>query len=341
VGTERRVAVVGAGSWGTAFGSIAAEKGIETTLWARRADLADAIATRHENPDYLAGIELPDALTATDDLERAVSGAAVVVMAVPSHTFRQNLRDLLDFLPVNAPVVSLVKGIEQDTRMRMSEILQVEGDIDPRRVAVVSGPNLAKEIARKQPAASVVACSDGATARQLQQMFMAPHFRVYTNPDVVGVELAGCIKNVIAIAAGIADGLGFGDNAKASLMTRGLAELARLGVAMGGNALTFAGLAGMGDLVATCMSKLSRNRHVGEELGKGRKLDEIVEQMKMVAEGLKTSKPVVALGGEHGVEMPISEAVVGVLYEGTEPPDMVRSLMLREAKSELHGIKLE
>jgi glycerol-3-phosphate dehydrogenase (NAD(P)+) len=338
---QPRLAVVGAGSWGTAFGSIAAEKGIATTLWARRADLAGAIATRHENPDYLAGIELPDALTATDDLERAVSGADVVVMAVPSHTFRQNLKDLLEFLPADAPVVSLVKGIEQDTRKRMSEILQDEGDIDPRRVAVVSGPNLAKEIARKQPAASVVACVDEATARRLQRIFMAPHFRVYTNPDVVGVELAGCIKNVIAIAAGIADGLGFGDNAKASLMTRGLAELARLGVAMGGNALTFAGLAGMGDLVATCTSKLSRNRHVGEELGKGRKLDEIVEQMNMVAEGVKTSKPVVALGEEHDVEMPISGAVVGVLYEGIEPPDMVRSLMLREAKSELHGIQRE
>ena len=336
-----RVAVVGAGSWGTAFGAIPAERGIPTTLWARRPELAEAIVRRHENPDYLAGIELPGALSATADLEQAVSGADVVVMAVPSHTFRQNLRDLAGFLDAGAPVVSLVKGIEQGTDKRMSQILTEEAGLDPGRVAVVSGPNLAKEIARKQPAASVVACSEEETARRLQGLFMAPHFRVYTNPDVVGVELGGCIKNVIAIAAGIADGLGFGDNAKASLMTRGLAELARLGVAMGGNALTFAGLAGMGDLVATCMSSLSRNRHVGEELGKGRKLEEIVEQMNMVAEGVKTSKPVVALGEGHGVEMPISEAVVGVLYGGMEPPAMVRSLMLREAKSELHGFQRE
>jgi glycerol-3-phosphate dehydrogenase (NAD(P)+) len=333
------MAVIGAGSWGTAFGSIPAEKGIETILWARRPALAEAIATRHENPDYLAGIDLPDALTATADLERAVSGADVVVMAVPSHTFRENLRHVLPFLPTAAPVVSLVKGIEQDTRKRMSEVLMEEGGLDPRRVAVVSGPNLAKEIARKQPAASVVACSDDDMALRLQRVFMAPHFRVYTNPDVVGVELGGCIKNVMAIAAGIGDGLGFGDNAKASLMTRGLAELARLGVAMGGNALTFAGLAGMGDLVATCMSRLSRNRHVGQELGEGRTLDQIVERMNMVAEGVKSSRPVVGLGEQHGVEMPISQAVVSVLYEGVEPPDMVRTLMLREAKAELHGIE--
>jgi glycerol-3-phosphate dehydrogenase (NAD(P)+) len=331
--------VVGAGSWGTAFGSITAEKGMDTVLWARRQDLAEAIASRHENPDYLPGIELPPALTATHDLERAMSGADVVVMAVPSHTFRENFRAVREFLPPGVPVVSLAKGIEQDTRKRMSEVLLDEGGVDPGLVAVVSGPNLAKEIARKQPAASVVACSNEGTARRLQQAFMAPYFRVYTNPDVVGVEIGGCLKNVIAIAAGIADGMGFGDNAKASLMTRGLAELARLGVAMGGNALTFAGLAGMGDLVATCMSPLSRNRHVGQELGKGRTLDEIVAEMHMVAEGVKTSRPVCALGEELGVEVPISEHVVRVLYEGVSVQDMVRSLMLREAKPELHGIQ--
>jgi glycerol-3-phosphate dehydrogenase (NAD(P)+) len=236
-------------------------------------------------------------------------------------------------------VVSLVKGIEQDTRMRMSEILHDEGDIDPRRVAVVSGPNLAKEIARKQPAASVVACSDEATARRLQQIFMAPHFRVYTNPDVVGVELAGCIKNVIAIAAGIADGLGFGDNAKASLMTRGLAELARLGVAMGGNALTFAGLAGMGDLVATCTSDKSRNRTVGVALGQGRALDEIVAEMKMVAEGVKSTAAVLELAARHDVELPIAEQVGAVLYEGRKPEEIVPALMLRQAKPELGGMR--
>jgi glycerol-3-phosphate dehydrogenase (NAD(P)+) len=336
---EPRVAVVGAGSWGTAFGSITADKGIHTTLWARREELAEAIATGHENPDYLPGIALPPALTATHDLEHAVSDADVVVMAVPSHTFRQNLRDVLVVMSGKAPVVSLVKGIEQDTHRRMSEVMQEEGDLPAPRIAVVSGPNLAKEIARKQPAASVVASADVDTAARLQDLFMAPYFRVYTNPDVVGVEIGGCTKNVIAIAAGIADGLGFGDNAKASLMTRGLAELARLGVAMGGNALTFAGLAGMGDLIATCMSNLSRNRHVGEELGKGRKLDEVVTEMNMVAEGVKTSGPVCALGEQFGVEMPISEHVVKVLYEDVPAKEMVKSLMLREAKPEFHGIQ--
>ena len=333
------VAVVGAGSWGTAFGSISAGKGVATMLWARREDLAGAIATRHENPDYLPGIELPPALGATHDLERAVSRAGVVVMAVPSHTFRENFRAVLEVLPPEAPVVSLVKGIEQDTRKRMSEVMRDEADLSPSRVAVVSGPNLAKEIARRQPAASVVACTDEDAARRLQDLFMAPYFRVYTNPDLVGVEMGGCTKNVIAIAAGIADGLGFGDNAKASLLTRGLAELARLGVAMGGNALTFAGLAGMGDLIATCMSPLSRNRHVGEELGKGRSLDEIVTEMNMVAEGVKTSRPVCDLGREFDVEVPISEHVVKVLYEGVPVREMVTSLMLREAKPELHGIE--
>lgn len=338
-GDRTKVAVVGAGSWGTAFGSITAGKGIETVLWARRPEVAAAVTERHQNADYLPGIELPPALWATPDLERALTGAQVVVMAVPSHTFRENFRALRPWLSSSAPVVSLVKGIEQDTHNRMSQVLAEEGDLAGARVAVVSGPNLAKEIAHRQPAASVVACADGDSAKRLQKLFMAPFFRVYTNPDVVGVEMGGCTKNVIAIAAGIADGLLFGDNAKASLMTRGLAELARLGVAMGGNALTFAGLAGMGDLIATCMSRLSRNRHVGEELGKGQKLEEIVAEMNMVAEGVKTSKPIVALAEQHAVEVPICQAVVDVLYGGIAPEEMVASLMLREAKPELHGIQ--
>jgi glycerol-3-phosphate dehydrogenase (NAD(P)+) len=333
-----KVAVIGAGSWGTAFGCIPASKGVQTVLWARRQELADAIATRHENPDYLAGIELPPALTATHDLEACLSDANVVVMAVPSHTFRPNFRDLLPLLPPDAPVVSLAKGIEQDTNKRMSEVLQEEADLGPSRVCVLSGPNLAKEIARGQPAATTLACADDERGRALQELFMSPTFRVYTNPDVVGCEIGGCTKNVIAIAAGIADGLGLGDNAKASLMTRGLAELARLGVAMGGNALTFAGLAGMGDLIATCTSKLSRNRHVGQELGRGRKLDDIVAEMAMVAEGVKTSRPVVSLAEAHGVDAFISEVVCQVLYGGLSPEDAVTTLMLRPPMAELEGI---
>jgi glycerol-3-phosphate dehydrogenase (NAD(P)+) len=235
--------------------------------------------------------------------------------------------------------VSLTKGVEQGTLRRMTEVLQEAGGLPAERVAVVSGPNLAKEVAQRQPSASVAACVDEDRCRRLQELFMAPYFRVYTNPDVVGVELAGAIKNVIAIAAGIADGMGFGDNAKASLITRGLAELARLGQRMGGNPLTFAGLAGMGDLVATCYSRLSRNRHVGEQLGRGRSLDDIVTEMNMVAEGVKTSRAVVDLAEREGVEVPISEHVVKVIYEGVSPQAMVQSLMLREAKPELRGIE--
>jgi len=333
-----KIAVVGAGSWGTAFGSIPAHKGIDTVLWARRPELAGAIAARHENPDYLAGIELPPSLLATHDLERCLADADVVVMAVPSHTFRATFRDLLPMLPPAAPVISLAKGIEQETNKRMSEVMDEEGGLGPERIAVVSGPNLAKEIARRQPAATTLACAHRDIALRLQELFMSPSFRVYTNPDVLGCEIGGCTKNVIAIAAGIADGMGMGDNTKASLMTRGLAELARLGVAMGGNALTFAGLAGMGDLIATCMSKLSRNRHVGEELGKGRKLADVIAEMNMVAEGVKTAKPVVSLAERFGVDVPISGVVCRVLYEDLSPADAVTDLMLRPPMAELEGI---
>jgi glycerol-3-phosphate dehydrogenase (NAD(P)+) len=335
---ETTVAVIGAGSWGTAFGSISADKGIATTLWARREVLAEAIATRHQNPDYLPGIELPPDLTATHDLERCVSGAEVVVMAVPSHTFRGIFRKVLPMLPPGVPVISLAKGIEQDSNKRMSEVLREEGDLDPARICVVSGPNLAKEIARKQPAATALACADQERALMLQELFMSRYFRVYTNPDVVGCEVGGCTKNVIAIAAGIADGMGLGDNAKASLMTRGLAELARLGVAMGGSALTFAGLAGMGDLIVTCVSKLSRNRHVGEALGKGGKLQDIIAEMNMVAEGVKTARAIVALGHEHGVDVFISEVVAEVIHGGMTPEEALTYLMLRPSMPELEGI---
>jgi glycerol-3-phosphate dehydrogenase (NAD(P)+) len=335
---QPRVAVVGAGSWGTAFATIPADKGVETVLWARRQDLADRINQEHANPDYLPGFELPPSLSATTDLAKAVEDADVVVMAIPSHAYRQVFRDVHPHLRADAPVVSLTKGIEQDTRKRMTEVMAEEAGLGPARLAVVSGPNLAKEVMKRMPSASVVACADEDAAARLQALFMAPFFRVYTNPDVIGCELGGALKNVIAIAAGIADGMGFGDNSRASLITRGLAEITRLGVKMGGQALTFAGLAGMGDLVATCISRLSRNRHVGEELGNGRKLEDIVADMNMVAEGVKTCRPVVALGQEQGVDLPIAEHVAKVLYEGVSPGDMVLSLMLREAKKESHGI---
>ena len=333
-----KVAVVGAGSWGSAFASITAEKGIETVLWARRPELADEINARHTNASYLPDLDLPPSLSATADLGKALHGAEVLVMAVPSHAYRDVFRQALEHLEEAAPVVSLTKGIEEGSMARMTEVMAEEGGLGPDRVAVVSGPNLAKEVMRRMPSASVVACADEGTAASLQSLFMAPYFRVYTNPDVVGCELSGAMKNVIAIAAGIADGMGFGDNSRASLITRGLAEMARLGSTLGANALTFAGLAGMGDLVATCISRLSRNRRVGEELGQGRKLEEIVADMNMVAEGVKTSRAVVALAEQGGVEVPLCEHVVKVLYEGISPADMVLSLMLRSAKPELHGI---
>jgi glycerol-3-phosphate dehydrogenase (NAD(P)+) len=337
LGDEPRVAVVGAGSWGTAFGAVVAEKGVVTLLWARREELAEAITERHENPEYLPGLPLPGGLVATPDLERAVSGAGVVVMAVPSHAYRGIFRDVLPFLGRGVPVVSLSKGIEQDSLKRMTEVMFDEGDLGPSQVAVLSGPNLAKEVVKGQPSATVVACVDHDVAARLQSVFMGRTFRVYTNPDVTGVELGGAMKNVIAIAAGIAAGMGFGDNARASLITRGLAEIARLGQALGGNPLTFAGLAGMGDLIATCYSPLSRNRTVGEQLGKGRRLDDIVGEMQMVAEGVKTSRPLCTIAERHGVEVPIAEHVVKALYEGMNPQDMVLSLMLRQARPELHG----
>jgi glycerol-3-phosphate dehydrogenase (NAD(P)+) len=333
-----KVAVIGSGSWGTAFATITAEKGIDTVLWARRQELAGAISERHENPDYLAGVELPPSLRATTDLEECLSGATCAVMAIPSQSFRSIFREATPLLGADVPVVSLVKGIEQGTDLRMTEVMQQEG-LREDLACVLTGPNLAKEIARRAPAATVVACTDGGRAQALQALFMAPYFRVYTNPDVVGCEMAGAMKNVIAIAAGIADGMAFGDNAKASLLTRGLAELARLGARLGGNPLTFAGLAGMGDLIATCVSKLSRNRFVGEELGKGRKLDDIVAEMNMVAEGVKSSRPLCDLARRNDVEVPIAEHVVKVLYEGVEPAEMVASLMLRQAKPELYGLE--
>lgn len=333
-----RIAVVGAGSWGTAFAAITAEKGIETVLWARRPELADAITSEHRNPDYLGDLDLPPMLAATGDIEKAVDRAGVVVMAVPSHAFREVFGSVAPLVGSDASVVSLTKGIEQESTKRMTEVMTEEADLALDRMAVVSGPNLAKEIVRRQPSATVVACADEERGAHLQELFMAPHFRPYRNADVVGVELGGALKNVIALAAGIADGMGFGDNTRASLITRGLAEITRLGVKLGGEPMTFAGLAGMGDLVATCISTLSRNRTVGEKLGRGQKLEEIVGEMRMVAEGVKTSKPVLAMAEREGVEMPIVEHVVKVLYEGVAPEDLVRSLMTREAKPELHGI---
>jgi glycerol-3-phosphate dehydrogenase (NAD(P)+) len=334
-----KVAVVGAGSWGTTVAALACANA-PTTLWARDPAVVTRINDTHRNDDYLPGVDLPAELTATSSLGEACEGADVVVMAVPSHGFRAVLADAAATIPADVAVLSLSKGLEQGTVLRMTEVI---ADVLPEhrgdRIGVLTGPNLAREVAAGQPTASVVAVGDTETGEALQRLFMTKTFRVYTNPDVVGCEIAGTLKNVIAIAAGVAAGLGYGDNTKAALITRGLAELARLGVALGGDPLTFSGLAGMGDLVATCTSDKSRNRTVGVALGEGRKLDEIVAEMKMVAEGVKSTEAVLELARRTGVELPIAEQVGAVLYEGRRPADIVPALMLREAKPELRGMR--
>lgn len=329
-----RAAVLGTGSWGTAFGKVLGDAGTDVVLWARRPELARAVRETHENPDYLPGVRLPDNLTATADAGEAVDGADFVVLAVPSQTLRDNLAAVAGRLAPDAVLVSLMKGVELGTAKRMSEVICEVADVAPARVAVVTGPNLATEIAAGQPAATVVACTDAAAAERLQQACRTAYFRPYTNTDVVGCELGGAVKNVIALATGMAGGMGFGDNTKASLITRGLAETARLGAAQGADPVTFSGLAGLGDLVATCTSPLSRNRTFGERLGRGEKLDEILARKQQTAEGVKSCRSILDLARKHDVDMPITEHVVAVVHDGMTPPEMLRSLMSRSPKSE-------
>jgi len=329
-----RVSVIGAGSWGTTVAALTAREH-PTYLWARRPELAEAIATTGENPDYLPGYRLPYGVHATSDLSEAIDGTDVIVMAVPSHGYRTVIEAMAGQIPAETPLLSLAKGIEQGSLLRMTEVTNdVLQDHDPARVGVLTGPNLAAEVMDGQPAATVIAMQDGELARRLQDLFMGPTFRVYTNDDVVGCETAGALKNVMAIAAGMSEGLGFGDNSMATLVTRALAELTRLGSAMGGRPRTFAGLAGMGDLIATCVSAKSRNRRVGVQLGRGRKIDDIIADMNMVAEGVKTTQAVLELADRHGVEMPIATQVGRVLYEGESPREAVLNLMTRAAKAE-------
>ena len=331
-----RVAILGTGSWGTAFGKVLADAdpATDVVLWARRDELGDAINSSPENPDYLPGIALPAGLSATTDARAAVEGADFVVLAVPSQSLRDNLSAIAGSLDPQSLLVSLMKGVELGTMKRMSEVICEVADVPVERVAVVTGPNLAHEIASGQPAATVVACTDLAAAERLQEASSAPYFRPYTNTDVVGCELGGAVKNVIALAVGMADGMGFGDNTKASLITRGLAETARLGMALGADPLTFSGLAGLGDLVATCTSPLSRNRTFGEKLGRGQTLEEILAQKQQTAEGVKSCRSILALARKHDVDMPITEHVVSLCHEGMTPVEMVKSLMRRDTRSE-------
>ncbi|HNJ98822.1 MAG TPA: NAD(P)H-dependent glycerol-3-phosphate dehydrogenase [Ilumatobacteraceae bacterium] len=326
------VAVIGAGSWGTTVAALAAVN-TPTVLWARRPELAEAINNEHVNRDYLAQFTLPEQLRSTSSLAEAVGTADVLVMAVPSHGYRDVAVEAAQHLRPWVPVVSLTKGLERSSRKRMSEVTRDEMPGHP--VAVMTGPNLAKEILAGQPAASVVAIDNADIANELQRIFSRPSLRVYTNTDVVGCEVGGVVKNVIAIAAGMAEGMGFGDNTRATLITRGLAEMTRLGIAMGGHASTFSGLAGMGDLIATCSSKQSRNNMVGNQLGEGRTIEEVLGAMNMVAEGVKSSPSVLDLARRYGVDMPITEQVVAVCHQGRAARDALGALMQRTRKSEM------
>ncbi|MEH0974922.1 NAD(P)H-dependent glycerol-3-phosphate dehydrogenase [Micromonospora sp. CPCC 205546] len=328
------VAVLGSGSWGTAFAKILADAGRDVTVWARRQAVADTIRVERRNPEYLPDVLLPSRVTATGDAAEAITGAELVVLAVPSQTLRGNLAEWTAHLHPDATLVSLMKGIELGTTRRMSEVIVETAGVAADRVVVVSGPNLAPEIAAEQPAATVVACADVDRATLVQRSITTPYFRPYTNDDVIGCELGGAVKNVIALAYGIAVAMGFGDNTRAMLVTRGLAETARLGVALGADPLTFAGLAGMGDLVASCSSPLARNRTFGEHLGRGATLEEARVATRQTAEGVKSALALRDLARAHGVEMPITEQVELVCHEGMDPRLAVEALMSRTTKPE-------
>ncbi|MFC1420402.1 NAD(P)H-dependent glycerol-3-phosphate dehydrogenase [Streptacidiphilus cavernicola] len=329
-----RCAVFGTGSWGTAFAMILADAGCEVSLWGRRPELTATINRTRRNPDYFPDLELPPGVTATSDPAEAAAGAEFAVLAVPSQTLRANLEAWSGAIDRSTVLVSMMKGVELGSVKLMSEVIAEVTGAGPERIAVVSGPNLAPEIVRRQPAASVVACEDEAVAKRLQAACQTGYFRPYTNTDVVGCELGGAVKNVIGLAVGIADGMRLGDNTKASLITRGLAETTRLGLAMGADPYTFAGLAGMGDLVATCSSPLSRNHTFGVNLGRGMTLAETIAATKQTAEGVTSCESVLDLARRHGVDMPITETVVDIVHGGKPPLVAVKELMSRSAKPE-------
>ena len=328
------VAVMGTGSWGTTFASLLADAGSTVTMWARRSEIAAQI-NEGCNRDYRPDVQLPDTVRATTDPAEACAGADMVVLAVPSQTLRGNLEVWGAAIPAGVPVVSLMKGVELGTTKRMSEVIAEVARIEQERIVVISGPNLAPEIAVRQPAASVVACVDAATAAKVAATCATPYFRPYTNRDVVGTELCGATKNVVALAVGMAEGLGYGDNTKATLITRGLAETTRLGLALGAEAQTFLGLAGVGDLIATCMSPLSRNHTFGLHLGQGMAVDEVVAITKQTAEGVKSCRAILDLARHHGVDLPIVEQVVAVVHERQPADEVAVKLMSRDLKPEV------
>ena len=330
------IAVMGSGSWGTAFAQILADNSQSHTvrIWGRNPDVISEINAFHINSKFHPGLMLPEKITATTNPAVALASADVVILAVPAQTLRENLKSWGNLIPKNAIVVSLLKGFERGTHARMSEVISQELAIDESQIAVVTGPNLAGEIIKREPAAVVIACAKEENAVELQDAIATAYFRPYTSVDVIGCEVAGTIKNVMALAVGMASGLGMGDNTKATVITRGLAETTRLGVALGADPMTFAGLAGMGDLVATCSSPLSRNRSFGERLGRGLGLSQAQSETKTTAEGVSSAAAVLDLAREYGIDMPIVEAVVDVVANGMPPKEVVRRLMSRTTRSE-------
>ena len=332
---SERIAVIGAGAWGTTLAALLSDKGHEVSLWVYEKDLSERMRTSRVNDLYLPGHTLPE-MEITSELVSAVKDKSIILTVTPSHVARRILENLAESVTPDAYFVCASKGIENESLMTMNEVME---DVLPRefhtKSAFLSGPSFAKEVIKKMPTAVSVASREPATARHIQSVFSTEYFRVYTSPDVMGVELGGALKNVIAIAAGCSDGLGLGHNTRAALITRGLAEIARLGMAMGANPLTFSGLSGMGDLVLTCTGELSRNRTVGFRLGKGERLSDILSDMKTVAEGVKTTKAAYQLSKKYNVPMPITEQVHSLLYEGKEASKVVTDLMARDLKSEI------
>jgi glycerol-3-phosphate dehydrogenase (NAD(P)+) len=336
----RKVSILGAGSWGTALAVILAKKGVEVNLWCRNETQASQLNKIRENIKYLPGVLLPQNIKVFSDLKEAVYSIECVVMSIPSHGIREVLQNLSPLLNSSAIIVNTAKGIEPQTLMRLSQVFNEELPGINERFCVLSGPTHAEEVSRDMPSAAVAASEKRQIAEMVQDLFITPKFRVYTNPDVVGVEIGGALKNVIALATGISDGLGFGDNTKAALITRGMTEIARLGVKMGANPLTFAGLTGIGDLVVTCTSMHSRNRRAGIALGQGKKLEDILNEMGMVVEGVRTTKAIQKIGERYDVDLPIASEVYNVLFKGINPQEAVVNLMTRMRTHEVEEIAI-
>ncbi|WP_050616760.1 NAD(P)H-dependent glycerol-3-phosphate dehydrogenase [Bacillus testis] len=336
---QKKVAVAGAGSWGTALAMVLADNGCDVRLWGNKPAQIEEINGKHTNEAYLPGVTLPENIVGHSSLDKALEGVDTVIVAVPTKAIRDVVKQINEAAKQPLTVVHVSKGIEPGTLMRISEMIEEEGDAAVvKDVVVLAGPSHAEEVSLRHPTTVTVSSKNMEAAKSVQDLFINHNFRVYTNPDLVGVEIGTALKNIIALAAGITDGLGYGDNAKAALMTRGLAEIARLGTVMGANPLTFAGLTGVGDLIVTCTSVHSRNWRAGNMLGKGQKLDDVLENMGMVVEGVRTTKAAYQLAEKYNVKMPITMALYGVLFDGKDVRDAVDSLMSRDKKSEMDDL---